>query len=278
MEDNHFKIIDYFQKSTNVFPTVDIKGGVAIGYRDANANFGKIGFFSPFAELRSIVNKVSKRFGFNSFANIISSRGMYRFSEDFFKEHPEAQSALNAGTGNMITSKSFALYPNVFTRNAEYITSETIQLYGRESNTREFRYIERRYVLPNNYLDCYNVFVPEANGTGTIGEVLSTPIIGTPMIGHTDTFISIGQFECQAEAEACLKYIKTKFARTMLGTLKATQHNPKDTWANVPLQDFTASSDINWSQSIPEIDHQLYIKYKLTNEEISFIESMIKPM
>lgn len=75
-----------------------------------------------------------------------------------------------------------------------------------------------------------------------------------------------------------LKYIQTKFARTLLGTLKVTQDNPKDTWANVPMQDFTPDSDIDWSKSIPEIDAQLYAKYGLSEEEIAFIESMIKPM
>jgi hypothetical protein len=44
------------------------------------------------------------------------------------------------------------------------------------------------------------------------------------------------------------------------------------------LQDFTPNSDINWSQSIPEIDQQLYKKYNLSEEEIAFIERMIKPM
>lgn len=64
----------------------------------------------------------------------------------------------------------------------------------------------------------------------------------------------------------------------MLSTLKATQHNPKDTWGNVPLQDFTSNSDIDWGKSIAEIDAQLYNKYGLDNNEIAFIESMIKPM
>ena len=64
----------------------------------------------------------------------------------------------------------------------------------------------------------------------------------------------------------------------MLGTLKATQHNPKDTWANVPLQDFTENSDIDWNKSVSEIDQQLYKKYGLDDNEITFIESMIKPM
>ena len=50
-----------------------------------------------------------------------------------------------------------------------------------------------------------------------------------PVVGYTDTFIGIGAFDKEIEANACLKYIKTKFARTMLGTLKATQHNPRET-------------------------------------------------
>jgi hypothetical protein len=60
--------------------------------------------------------------------------------------------------------------------------------------------------------------------------------------------------------------------------LKVTQDNKKDVWRNIPLQDFTEKSDINWSVPIPEIDHQLYVKYGLTEEEIGFIEKMIKPM
>ena len=75
-----------------------------------------------------------------------------------------------------------------------------------------------------------------------------------------------------------MKYIKTKFARAMLGTLKITQHNIQETWQNVPLQDFTEKSDIDWSKSIKEIDQQLYEKYGLSPEEIEFIESKVKEM
>ena len=64
----------------------------------------------------------------------------------------------------------------------------------------------------------------------------------------------------------------------LVGILKVTQDNKRGVWEHVPLQDFTANSDIDWSKSIPEIDQQLYAKYNLTEEEISFIESMIKPM
>ena len=64
----------------------------------------------------------------------------------------------------------------------------------------------------------------------------------------------------------------------MLGVLKVTQHNPKDTLKYVPLQDFTPASDIDWSKSIPEIDRQLYAKYGLDAAEIEFIETHVKEM
>jgi len=59
---------------------------------------------------------------------------------------------------------------------------------------------------------------------------------------------------------------------------KISHHGTSRTYQFVPLQDFTTNSDIDWSKSIPEIDRQLYAKYELTEEEIAFIESMIKPM
>ena len=120
--------------------------------------------------------------------------------------------------------------------------------------------------------------MPKSNGSGAIGEVLSTPLCGQPLCGHTQSFISIGAFNTQQEAESCLKYIKSKFARACLGILKVTQDNKKSTWKYVPLQNFTAESDIDWSVSIKEIDQQLYKKYGLSNEEIAFIESHIREM
>ncbi len=131
----------------------------------------------------------------------------------------------------------------------------------------------KKYMQANDFLTSYNIFVPQANGTGAIGEVLSTP-----MIGHTDTFLSVGRFATREEAEACLKYVKTRFARTMLGTLKATQHNPRDTWANVPMQRFAAGGDIDWTRTVAEIDSQLFSKYGFSAEEASFVEEKVKPM
>lgn len=103
-------------------------------------------------------------------------------------------------------------------------------------------------------------------------------MLSSPIIGSTETFNSIGAFDTEKEAEACFKYVKSKFLRTMLGMLKITQHNPPEKWKYVPMQDFTSNSDIDWLQSVAEIDLQLYNKYGLSDEEISFIETHVKEM
>ena len=72
--------------------------------------------------------------------------------------------------------------------------------------------------------------------------------------------------------------MSTKFFRTLVGIRKQDQGAGRDVYRFVPLQDFTSSSDIDWSLSIAEIDAQLYKKYGLSDEEIAFIEKMIKPM
>ena len=90
--------------------------------------------------------------------------------------------------------------------------------------------------------------------------------------------MSVGCFDSKKEAEALLKYIKSKFARTLLGILKTTQDNPPEKWKFIPLQDFTSASDIDWSKSVSEIDRQLYRKYGLSQDEIDFIESHVKEM
>lgn len=89
---------------------------------------------------------------------------------------------------------------------------------------------------------------------------------------------SRGLIDIKDEADAALKYVKSRFARTLLGILKVTQDNSKETWRFVSLQDFSAQSNIDWSKSVAEIDQQLYKKYDLSPDEIDFIEKMIKSM
>lgn len=141
-----------------------------------------------------------------------------------------------------------------------------------------YRYIEGKYILENPYISTYNVLVPKSNGSGFLGEKLSTPIISVPLSGATDTFISIGMFKTYFESESCLKYVKSKFLRALLSIKKITQDNPKSVWSEIPLQDFTPNSDIDWTKSVSEIDQQLYKKYDLTADEIEFIETKVQVM
>ena len=133
-------------------------------------------------------------------------------------------------------------------------------------------------MVSDKNLNSWKILIPESNGSGSYGETLSTPIIVGPNVGCTYTFLQIGPFESRNEALNCISYLKTKFLRALLGTLKTTQHNSSEVWRNIPLQILTNNSDIDWSKSISEIDQQLYKKYQLSREEIGFIEEHVQPM
>ena len=76
----------------------------------------------------------------------------------------------------------------------------------------------------------------------------------------------------------CYNYINTSFFKVLLYFGRGTMQVSQEVFRFIPLQDFTSNSDIDWSKSIPEIDKQLYTKYNLSEDEIAFIEKMIKPM
>ena len=205
----------------------------------------------------------------------VTNRGLYRFSSQAYDEVPNE---MKKTADPRIAPSSFERMPDILTKEKPENNYEYIQILGKVKSGREYRWIRKDYVKETDNLYRYKVILPKANGSGAIGEVLSTPLIGTPLIGFTETYISINETDEKSEAENTLKYVKSKFARTMLGVLKVTQNNAKPTWAEVPLQDFTPNSDIDWSKSIPEIDQQLYKKYGLSPEEIEFIETHVKEM
>ena len=99
-------------------------------------------------------------------------------------------------------------------------------------------------------------------------RIFSTMEVLPPQSVCTETYLVIGTFNNEAEADNLLTYLKTSFVRFLVAQLTSTQHLAKANFAFVPIQDFTES----WT------DEKLYAKYGLTNDEISFIESMIRPM
>lgn len=278
LNDPHLKVVYYNQKSSEVFANTDIKGGITVIYRNDQKDFGEIGTFTSFENLNSIVKKVEMKSD-QTIDAIISGQGVYKFTNKMHHDYPEVRNILSKSHPNDVGTGVLGTLDNIiFFQSKPNDEFDYIQILGRYKNERVYHWVRKDYINEPIGFDKYKVILPKANGSGAIGEVLSTPLIGEPLIGFTQTFISIGAFDSYSEANKVLKYIKSKFARTMLGVLKITQDNPKDKWAKVPMQDFTDNSDIDWSQSIPDIDQQLYKKYGLEPDEIEFIESKVKPM
>ena len=276
LEDEHLKVIYFEQNSANVFPNTDIKGGVAVTYRNAKEKFGPIATFTAFESLNSILYKVSSLTK-ETIDCIISGRGVYRLSDKALREYPEIENIQSKGHKYDVGSGAFKILSNILYFD-EKQSDNDVQILGLENLNRIYKWINKDYLNPPESFYKFKVFIPQANGSGTIGEVLSTPLVCPPLVAATETFLTIGGFDKKEEADACLKYIKTKFARVMLGILKITQATTKDRWAKVPLQDFTPNSDIDWTQSIVNIDQQLYHKYGLSRQEIDFIENNVKEM
>lgn len=276
LNDEHFKVVKYWKKSDEVFDAVDIKGGVAVTMWDKQNVIGPIGTFVLHDELRTIQEKVES-LGEESFSKIVYSRDLYQLTELFYKENPELEGRQSKGHRFDLGTTAFSLFPEVFSDEKPAGDGYAL-VVGRENDTRIGKWIKKEYLkLPDNF-ESYKVVVPKSNGSGHFGESLSSPFVAAPFHAQNTTFLSIGKFDSIFEAEACLKYIKTKFVRCMLGILKVTQDNPKSVWSKVPLQNFTQQSDINWDLSIPELDAALYQKYNLTQDDIDFIESNVSAM
>ncbi len=152
------------------------------------------------------------------------------------------------------------------------------KLYHIQKLTRKIEYVDRSLIKKNErYIDSVKVLIPGASGTGNDPYVLGKPICAPRNSVCSQSFLFV-PFNDNTEAENFLKYVKSKFFRILVSAVKISQSAPKRVYKFVPLQDFTENSDIDWSKSVAEIDQQLYKKYNLTDEEITFIESMIKPM
>ena len=279
LTDSHLKVLFYERDATKIFgKSVEIKGGVAITMHSQNKNYGCVGTFTAYPELNSIIKKVNANdSNLLKLDSIIASQGLFRFSTDFFHANPEASASIGTGTGNKIVSSQMEKLSDVF-REEKGETMETIRLLGRIKSRRAYKYIKREFVMPNKMIDAYKLFIPEANNNGTYGETLTEPTVGYPLDGSADTFLNAGPFATIDEAHNLSCYMKTKFFRALLGVKKVTQHCPPAVWSTIPLQDFTPNSDIDWSQSIADIDLQLYRKYGLDEKEIEFIETHVKEM
>ena len=264
LNDPHLSVVMYEPESQKLFSGVEIKGGICVTlWQKNNKGKGLEGLFIVQPELRSIVKKIGKG-GFNT---IVSPRGETKLTISLDPKYPKDL---------RLAPNYFVRFPEIFGKSQDSVRS--IRVIGlEEGNKRTERFVEAK-LINDLKLNKWKVFMPKAIGSGSFGEAMSELLIGEPKTCCTYTFLQVGAFTSKEEAENCMKYLKTKLTRALLGTLKITQNNSSDVWKNVPLQDFTKKSDITWSKSISDIDQQLYKKYQLSVEEITFIEEKVQPM
>jgi hypothetical protein len=269
LSDSHFKILMYEGDASTIFPNTDIKGGVVVSYRDTSKEFGAIQTFTIYPELNKILKRILPFVTNNSLADIAFVATKFNTLK-LFNDFPKYNGHERRMSSNVLSFDCF---------NSEKQSSSDIQIYGIYEKKRKTRFIASQYVdLSDDNIKKYKIVMPKADGNGAFGSTITMPEVLPPASGFTHTFLGIGGFETRSEADAVLKYIKTKFARALLGVLKVTQDLNADKWKYVPLQDFTPTSDIDWSKSVADIDQQLYKKYGLTPDEIKFIETHVKEM
>lgn len=284
LADKHLSVAHYEPDSKRLFPglTDPIKGGIAVTYRDSEHKLGPIRFFTQHPELNSILHKVAASSGRSLTDLGITNDRQHRYTEKMHEENPEARALMSEGNPYKLDAGAFDRLPLVFHEEVPSDGHDYVEVYGLAGRKRATRWLRRDYITGPHSFGAYKVAVPAANGSGSttdfFGVALNNPTVLGPNVGVTGTFLTIGSFETEADAAALLKYVKSKFARAMLGVLKVTQHNAAHTWRHVPDQDFTLGSDIDWTKPIAEIDAQLYAKYGLDAEEIAFIEAKVKPM
>ncbi|MCI8370081.1 MAG: restriction endonuclease [Clostridia bacterium] len=137
----------------------------------------------------------------------------------------------------------------------------------------------------DNLVDKYKVIMTKAmsggnkpSSDGSYLVISNTFKVLSPGDVCTETYLCLGCYTDYEKAKNLKQYLATKFFRFLLLQALTSINISKEKFLFVPIQDFTDNSDIYWWQSINDIDKQLYKKYNLTQEEINFIESMIRPM
>jgi len=134
-----------------------------------------------------------------------------------------------------------------------------------------FGYVIQKDITANqDFINKWKIFIPFL-GSGSDSfphTILGKPFVGEPGTACTETYLVVGPFKSRKECENVISYISTRFFRFFVLLRKPSQNATRKVYSFVPMQDFSET----WT------DEKLYKKYKLTKEEIEFIESMIRPM
>ena len=255
LHDERIRTIVDFPISSECFPGVEIKGGVCYFLWDKDGNGD--------CEIKTVRN------------NIVSTmhRPLLEKGCDTFIRYNDAISilrkvqAFNESTMNTHVSSQKPFGFRTFVQGNEKSFIGAVKLYA----NKHIGYVSRGEILQNiGWVDKFKVYITRAYGAGEDfpHQIINKPFIGEPNSCCTETYVVIGPYETEEIAKNVLSYIQTRFFRFMVLLKKNTQDAPSRVYSFVPRQDF----------SKPWTDEELYAKYGLTEEEIAFIESMIRPM
>ncbi len=249
------KIIDY-PVSSDCFPGVEIKGGVNFFLWDRD-NEG-------LCQIQTIRNN-----HFSALERPLLEKGcnvFIRYNEEVNIYRKVSKKAENSFSNLVSVRRPFGLSSD-FREFSKEPESEKIKIYANKT----IGWVDKKKINQNyDLVEKYKIYISFAYGAGEDfpHQILNKPFLGEKGSCCTETYLAIGPFLERKEAENVLTYIKTKFFRFMVLLIKNTQNATKRVYSFVPIQDF----------SKPWTDEELYKKYGLNDEEIAFIDSMIRPM
>ena len=256
ISDKRIRVLHDFQSATDCFGTgVEIKGGVCffLWMRD---NVGKCHIVTHKGKEVIEDERFLKEEGSDVFIR-------YKEGVDILKKVKTHQSQ---SFMHLVSSqKPFGL--RTFVQGTKTPFPQSLKVYQNGG----VGYVARSEIVKgHDLLGTYKIYVSRAYNAGDNfpHQIIGKPIMGEPNTACTETYIAIGPFATKSETESAMSYIATKFFRFMVFLTKVSQMAPAKVYQFVPLQDF----------SHPWTDEMLYKKYGLSDEEIAFIESMIRPM
>lgn len=276
LHSNKFKIIHDFENASDCFSGVSVKGGV-IYFLWQNDYNGKCHYYFHQSQNKEVLY----RYDFLDSLNcgiVIRNPKSFSIIEKIENLEGKYYDDSSKNFSGLVSPKHFFDNGNLLTSNwTDYksVADSTynIKYYLNINGKRSYKWIAD-FQIPKNKaaINFHKVFIPAAGGSGFDEQVLGKPFYGEPGSVCSQTYLVIGydnKFNfTKNECLNILSYIKTRFFRYLVSIKKKTQNGPRGVYQFVPLQDF----------SKPWTDEELYKKYNLTDEEIAFIESMIKPM
>lgn len=254
LNDNRIRIICDYVNASECFPGVEIKGGISYFLWDRD-NKGKC-LFRSFTG-GQIVSELERPLLEDD------SDILIRYNEAipiFRKVRKQKEKTIDE---IISTQKPFGL--RTYFQGEDKMKQGYIKVYANHN----IGFIPRTLVTINlDWINKHKILLPRAIGSGESKDDVVKPIYSEPNSCCTETYVVLGPFDSKQIVDNVISYIKTRFFHFMLTLKKNTMMASKTVYQFVPLQDF----------SHPWTDEILYKKYGLTEEEIAFIESMIRPM